>query len=215
VVTETVFSMDGDIAPLEEIYSLCLKHEAYLYVDDAHGTGVMGGGRGALSHLGLRPEPWVIQMGTYSKALGSLGGFVSASRQIVDLLINRARSFIYSTTLPAMAAAASLKALDLIESEPARPSRIDKLWENRRKLAGGLDALGLDTGASETPIMPLMADSVEAALALSAGLFEMGIYAPAIRPPTVARPRLRLSVTAAHRDEDIEKLIDGLRALLK
>jgi 8-amino-7-oxononanoate synthase len=207
VATDSVFSMDGDIAPLEDIYELCLKHGAILYIDDAHATGVLGGGRGSLAHFSLRPEPWAVQMGTYSKALGSFGAFAAGDGGAISWLLNSARSLIYSTALPACVAAASLAALEIVENDP---TRIERLWKNRERLFSGLKALGLDTGASETPIIPIIMKSVPEALELSGRLRREGVFAPAIRPPTVREPRLRLSVTAAHSAEDIERLIEAL-----
>ncbi len=215
VVTDTVFSMDGDIAPLKEIYDLCssLNSElatpdsVLLYLDDAHGTGVMGNGRGALAHFALKHEPWIIQVGTCSKALGSFGAFVSGSRDIIEWLINTARSFIFSTAIPACAVAASVKALELIERSP---ELVQKLWVNRNMLVDAFKGMGFDTGESETPIIPLKTGSVDEALNLSRYLYEKGIYAPAIRPPTVKEPRVRVTVTAAHSEEDIRTLADAL-----
>ncbi len=214
IVTDTVFSMDGDIAPLKEIYDLCssLNREpsgvsALLYLDDAHGTGVIGNGRGALAHFALRPEPWIIQMGTCSKALGSLGAFVAGSREAIEWITNKARSFIFSTAIPACAVAASVKALELIEGSP---ELLQKLWKNRRMLMDALREAGFDTGQSETPIIPLKMKTVVETLNLSRFLREKGIYAPAIRPPTVREPRVRLTVTAGHSREDIVALVKAL-----
>jgi 8-amino-7-oxononanoate synthase len=208
VATDSVFSMDGDLAPLEDIYELCLKHGAILYIDDAHATGVLGGGRGSLAHFSLRPGPWVVQMGTYSKALGSFGAFAAGEKGATSWLLNSARSLIYSTALPACVAAASLAALKIVENDPAR---IERLWKNREILLSGLKEMGLDTGASETPIIPIIMKSVPEAVELSERLRREGVYAPAIRPPTVREPRLRLSVTAAHSAEDIERLLNALK----
>ena len=159
IITDSVFSMDGDIAPLSEIYNVCLalnseprtQDSILLYIDDAHGTGVLGNGRGALAHFNIRPEPWIIQMGTFSKALGSFGAFIAADRDVVDWMTNTARSFIFSTALPACMAAASLKALELVESSP---DLIERLWRNRANLVNELRGRGYDTGTSDTPIIP-------------------------------------------------------------
>jgi 8-amino-7-oxononanoate synthase len=207
VATDSVFSMDGDIAPLAGLMELSEKYGAILYIDDAHGTGTLGNGRGALAHFGLNPGPRVIQMGTFSKALGSFGAFVAADRGTTRWLINSARSLIYSTALPPAAIAASIAALEIVGTDSAP---VERLWENRERLAGGLADLGLNTGRSRTPIIPVLFDSVEGALAASARLRKEGIYAPAIRPPTVKRPRLRLTVTAAHTEEDIARILDVL-----
>ncbi|MCL5422736.1 MAG: 8-amino-7-oxononanoate synthase [Nitrospirae bacterium] len=215
VVTDTVFSMDGDTAPLRDIYDLCFSlnselstpNSLLLYLDDAHGTGVIGNGRGALAHFALKPQPWIIQIGTCSKALGSFGAFVAGNRDVIQWIINTARSFIFSTAIPACAVAASLKALDLIEQGP---ELIPRLWRNRNMLVDALKGMGFDTGESETPIIPLKTGSVDEALNLSQYLYERGIYVPAIRPPTVKEPRVRLTVTAAHTEEDISSLIRAL-----
>ncbi|HWR59171.1 MAG TPA: aminotransferase class I/II-fold pyridoxal phosphate-dependent enzyme, partial [Thermodesulfovibrionales bacterium] len=198
VITDSVFSMDGDIAPLREIYDICLMlnselrtpNSVLLFIDDAHGTGVLGRGKGALADFDICPEPWIIQMGTFSKALGSFGAFVAGSRDVVDWLINTARSFFFSTALPACVAAASARAIELIEE---RPELIEKLWETRDRLVTGLRDKGFDISNSETPIIPLKTKSNEDALKLSQYLYEKGIYAPAIRPPAVKTPRVRIT----------------------
>ena len=210
VVTDTVFSMDGDLAPLTGIHKICKEEGALLYIDDAHGTGVLGKGRGALSHFQIKPEPWIIQMGTFSKALGSYGAFVAGSSDVILWLLNTARSFMFSTALPACIAAGSLAAIELVENGP---ERLKTLWKNREKLANGLSGLGFDTMCSQTPIIPIKTGSVEDVLRISENLFGQGIYAPAIRPPTVREPRIRITVTAAHTDEDIERLIEALRKI--
>ncbi len=223
VVTDSVFSMDGDIAPLKELYDICLTLNAgqtrgstgqthrsaptTLYIDDAHGTGVLGKGKGSLEHFGIKPEPWIIQMGTFSKALGSFGAFVAGSKDTIEFILNTTRSFIFSTALPPCIIAASGAALELIEKKPAL---IKKLWSNRDKTAKGLTKLGYDIMGSETPIIPVKTGSIENTLKTSRYLLKKGIFAPAIRPPTVKEPRIRITVTAAHTDEDIEKLIKEL-----
>lgn len=216
VVTDTVFSMDGSLAPLKEMQELLRRYEAALYLDDAHGTGVLGRGRGALSHFGLspgqRPEPWTmpwtIQMGTLSKALGSFGAFAAADGNTIEWLVNTARSFMFSTALPPPAVAASLAALDILLEDDGL---LDRLWANRDRLAAGVKALGFETGSSETPIIPLFMKDVGSALGLSERLLEKGIYAPAIRPPTVREPRIRITVTASHAEEDLDGLVGALR----
>ena len=211
VVTDSIFSMDGDIAPLLEITALCKDHGALLYLDDAHATGVLGNGRGALAHFGIRPEPWIIQMGTFSKAFGSYGAFIAAEKDIIDWLVNSARGLIYSTALPACVVAASLKALQLVQSEPILMSR---LWQNRDLLFKGLQTLGLNTLASETPIIPIVVGDVKKTMDLSIALQKHRVYCPSIRPPTVKQPRLRVTVTAAHSEEDIAALLGALEKLL-
>jgi 8-amino-7-oxononanoate synthase len=210
IVTDTVFSMEGDIAPVGELFELCKKYDALLYLDDAHGTGVLGNGKGALSHFDIRPEPWIIQMGTFSKALGSLGAFVAGSLEVIGWIVNTARSFIFSTTLPPCIVAASKAALDLIEKDS---ELIDRLWTRRNYAAGLLKDIGHDIMESETPIIPLRMETVENALKVSGHLYKRGIFAPAIRPPTVREPRIRITVTAAHTAEDIERLIEALKEL--
>jgi 8-amino-7-oxononanoate synthase len=207
IVTDTVFSMGGDIAPLYTLCEICLKYGALLYLDDAHGTGVLGGGKGALSHFDILPEPWIIQMGTFSKALGSYGAFIASSREVVDWITNTSRSLIFSTALPSCVAAASSKAIELVESTP---ELLQRLWDNRNFAFALLKGKGYDTGESETPIIPLKMKRIDDALHLSQRLYEAGIYVPAIRPPTVKEPRLRITVTAAHAKEHITSLVEEL-----
>lgn len=207
IITDTVFSMDGDIAPLEALRVLSKQYNAMLFLDDAHGTGVLGNGRGALRHFNLKPDRYIIQMGTFSKAFGSFGAFLAGTGDLIDWAINSARSFIYSTALPACVIAASCAALELIEKEPAF---ITKLWENRDKTVHFLQGIGYETMGSETPIIPIKTGSIENTLRISQHLFRNGIYAPAIRPPAVKDPRIRITVTAAHTEEDIKRLTDVL-----
>jgi 8-amino-7-oxononanoate synthase len=210
VITDTVFSMDGDIAPLKDLFHICKNHDALLYLDDAHGTGVLGNGKGALHHFNLKPDPWVIQMGTFSKAIGSFGAFVAGTADIIQWILNRSRSFIFSTALPACVAAASIAALELIENTPIL---IKRLWTNREKVVKNIKDLGYDIMGSETPIIPIKTGTIENTLRISMHLFEKGIYAPAIRPHTVKEPRIRINITAAHSDEDIERLIEALKEI--
>lgn len=210
IVTDTIFSMDGDIAPLREIVRLCRTYNAYLYIDEAHATGVIGKGKGALTHFDIDPEPWIIQMGTFSKALGSFGAFLAGSADIIAWTLNTARSFIYSTALPSCIIAASIAALELMENDP---HIIKQLWTNRDKAAQGILAAGYDTMGSETPIIPVKTGSIQNTLRIAKHLFEQGIFAPAIRPPTVKESRIRITVTAAHTDEDIERLIEVLKKI--
>ncbi len=208
IVTDSVFSMDGDIAPLGELRELALRHDAVLYMDDAHGTGVLGGGKGALNHFGLSPEPFIIQMGTLSKAVGSCGAFVAATGVVTRWLINTSRTFIYSTALPAHLVSASVEAVNIILNNP---SLVERLWKNRDCLVNGLHSIGVDTGLSRTPIVPVMLRDNRSAIGLSEFLMSGGIYAPAIRQPTVKTPRVRLTVSALHTEEDIDLLIKRLR----
>src|SRR3989475_2488692 len=224
VVTDGVFSMDGDLAPLPELDKVAEQAGVTVVVDDAHGTGVMGAtGRGTVEHFGLEGQP-LVQMGTLSKALGRLGGFVAGSRDLIEYLVNRARAFIYTTALPPAQAAAAIAALDVIEDEPERRER---LWVLRRRLHAGARQAGSDTLDSRSPIIPLLIGDAGAALRLSETLLSHGIYAPAIRPPTVpaGTSRIRLSVTAGHTPAQIDHLLevllkicasdDGLRERLK
>jgi 8-amino-7-oxononanoate synthase len=214
IITDSVFSMDGDIAPLKDIYELCLTLNStlsipnfLLYIDDAHGTGVLGNGKGALAHFGIKPEPWIIQMGTFSKALGSFGAFAAGNKDTIEWILNTARSFIFSTALPSCAAAASIAALEVIEKEP---ELLNKLWTNREQAVHGIIKLGYDIMDSETPIIPVRTGTIEKALHISRHLIENGIFAPAIRPPSVKEPRIRITVTSAHTAEDIESLTKAL-----
>lgn len=209
VITDSVFSMDGSIARIPELLELCAKYGAVLYIDDAHATGVLGGGgKGVLSHFGSAPAHWVIQMGTFSKALGSYGGFIAANGDVVQWLKNSAKTFMFSTALPASVVAASIAAVKVVEEDKGL---LGRLWENRRLLMDTINGLGFDTGDTETPIVPLILRDVEEAIRISGHLFGRGIYAPAIRPPTVRRPRIRLTVTANHMAEDIERLAQTLK----
>jgi 8-amino-7-oxononanoate synthase len=211
IITETIFSMDGDIAPLPDIVFLSKKHGALLMIDDAHGSGVLGKtGRGGLEHFAISGDN-VIQMGTLSKALGCFGGFAAGSRGLIELLINKSRSFIYSTSLPPAVSEACVTAIDIVQSQ----SRIlrKRLWEKREKLSKGLLSLGFDTLDSETPIIPLFMGDVKKCLKMGRYLYRKNIFAPAIRPPTVPNKkcRIRFSVTAVHTDRDIDFVLKNLR----
>ena len=227
VVTDTVFSMDGDLAPLPALADVCERHGAMLMIDEAHATGVLGEtGRGAAEHFGKNGD-WhqrseaktclsplfsqrLIVMGTLSKAAGSLGGYVAGSRDLIDLLVNKARSFIYTTALPPAVCAASIAGLRIIEQEPERRAA---LWARAKQLQDGLRKLGFDIGPTETPITPLIVGESAAAVELSKKLFERHILAPAIRPPTVPEggARIRLTPMATHTAEDIDALIAALK----
>jgi 8-amino-7-oxononanoate synthase len=212
IVTDGVFSMDGDIAPLPELVALAERYDALVMVDDAHATGVMGeNGTGTAEHFNLEGRVH-IQMGTLGKALGSFGAYAAGDRGLIDYLMNRSRSFIYSTALPPSVCAASLAALDVVRSEPWRR---DRLWENRRKFADGLKALGIDSGPSETPIIPVMVGDAGKTLEASRRLVELDIYATGIRPPTVPEgsARIRTTVTASHSDNDVGLAIEAFGRL--
>ena len=206
IVTDGVFSMDGDIAPLPDLVRLAERYHAILMVDDAHATGVLGKqGRGTAEHFGLEDRVH-IQMGTMGKALGSFGAYVAGARDIVRYLLNTCRSYLFSTSLPPAVCAASIASLDVLEAEPWRR---EKLWENRNRLAHGLASLGVSTAPSATPILPLLVGSSDQALQASQEAFEQGIFATAIRPPTVpdGSARLRATVMATHSEEDIEQAV--------
>lgn len=208
VITDTVFSMDGDLAPLQDIYEICIRNGAFLYLDDAHGTGVLGRGKGALAHFGLKAEPWIIQMGTFSKALGSFGAFVAGSEDVIRWISNTARSFLFSTALPSPVIAAAAAGLRLAEHNPELAG---KLWSNRERLYEGLKSLGYNDSVSMTPILTVRADKISEVLGLSEYLYGKGIYVPAIRPPSVIGPRLRITVTAAHTERQIDRLLGELK----
>ncbi|MBF0320599.1 MAG: 8-amino-7-oxononanoate synthase [Nitrospirae bacterium] len=207
VITESVFSMDGDIADIYNLVVLCDKYGAALYIDDAHATGVLGNGRGSVAHFNVVQTNNIIQMGTYSKALGSVGGFAAASASVVDYLFNTARTLMYSTALPASAAAASVAAIDYIG---AHPEALTRLRENIMACRRMLIAKGFPVTLDETPVIPIVFSSAKEVLHISQCLIENGIYAPAVRPPTVKTPRIRISISAAHKKEDIERLVNTL-----
>lgn len=207
VLTDSVFSIDGDLADLAGLTALTARHGALLLVDDAHALGVFGAtGAGAFEHLGLPPADHVIQTFTLSKALGSQGGAVAGPRTLIDLLINRARTFIYTTGLAPPAVAAALAALDVMAREPERRAR---LWAGRERLAEDLRRQGWDLGASASPIVPLRVGEAAASLALAAHLRAQGLLGVAIRPPTVPRGAacVRLSVMATHTPAHIDRLL--------
>ena len=209
VVTDSVFSMDGDTAPLPEIVEIAQKYDAILMIDDAHATGVFGQhGKGMIEHCGLEGKIDII-MGSLSKAIGSIGGFIAGSKHLIDFLKNKARPFVYTTALPPAACAASLAGLTLIQEDTFL---IDKLWENIRHLKSQLSEF-ISNISGESPIIPIIIGSAEDALNLSTRLYENGILIPAIRPPTVplGTSRLRISLMATHSKDDIDKLINTLK----
>ena len=208
VVTDGVFSMDGDIAPLPGIVEAAEAHEAAVMVDDAHASGVLGrNGRGSVDHFGLDGRV-AIQVGTLSKAMGVLGGYVAGSRVLRDLLIQRARPFLFSTSHPPAVAAACLEAVRIMDDEP---ELIERLWANTRRFKSELVRLGFDTGASETPITPVMMGDAATAISFADRLFEVGVFAPSVVYPTVAldRARIRTIVTAAHTDEQLDRCAEA------
>jgi 8-amino-7-oxononanoate synthase len=210
IVTDTLFSMDGDIAPLAEIAELAKRHGAMLMIDEAHATGVFGAqGRGLAEHLGVETQVDA-HVGTLSKALGCAGGFVAGSRRLCEWLVNRARSYVYSTAHPAANCAAALAALDVVRDEPHRRQRVLALAQRLRTRLG---ELGLITGSSSSQIVPVILGDSARAMKMAADLRERGFFLPAIRPPTVptGRAMLRISVTAAHTDEMIDALVAAMK----
>jgi len=206
VVTDGVFSMDGDIAPLPAIVAAAEEFGAAVMVDDAHASGVLGAaGRGSVDHFGLHGRV-AIQVGTLSKAVGVLGGYVAGSQDLRDLLVQRARPILFSTSAPPAVAAACLEAIHVLEDEPELHER---LWANTRHFKAELKRLGFDTGASETPITPVMTGDSALAGRFSGRLFEEGIFAQPIVYPTVAldKARIRTIVTAAHTDAHLERAL--------
>ena len=203
VITDGVFSMDGDIARLPEIVDAAEEAEAIVYVDDAHASGVLGrNGRGTVDHFDLHGRVHV-QVGTLSKAMGVLGGYVAGSQSLREVLIHRARPFLFSTSHPPGVAAACLAAIEVLETEP---ERIERLWANTHRFKEGLRALGFNIGQSETPITPVIAGGGALAMQLSDRLFEEGVFAQGIGFPTVAeaKSRVRTIVTAEHTDADLD-----------
>jgi 8-amino-7-oxononanoate synthase len=212
IITDAVFSMDGDLAPLPEMLALCEQHDAWLLVDDAHGFGVLGeGGRGSLVHFGLA-APRIILMGTLGKAAGVSGAFVAAEQVVIDTLVNSARSYVYTTASPPALAVALLESLKLIEQGDALRSHLRQLIASLR---AGLVDLPWQLMPSDTAIQPLLIGDNHRALQLSEGLRERGIWVAAIRPPTVPQgtARLRITLSAAHSAADVDKLIGALHEL--
>jgi len=209
VITDGVFSMDGDIAPLREIAALAREHGAIMMVDDAHASGVLGkNGRGTIDHFGVHGQV-DIQVGTLSKAIGVLGGYVCGTKSLIEYLYHRARPFLFSTSHPPAVAAACVAAFEVLEREP---ERIERLWSNTNRFRAGLKRLGFDTGVSETPIIPILVGEADRAMRLSDRAFERGVFAQGIGFPTVAkgRARLRTIVTATHTEEELDKALEIL-----
>ena len=209
IVTDSLFSMDGDLAPLEELADLKRRFAAQLMVDEAHAFGCIGpGGKGCAAEAGVL-EGVDIFVGTFSKALGGAGGFVAGSKVKTDYLVNRARGFIYTTGIPIVSCLAAEAALDIIAAEPQRRARLSN---NATYLRGRLHEGGLSIGDSQSYIVPVMVGSADLAVRTAQALWERGLWAAAIRPPTVAPAgsRLRLSVMSEHTDEDLEHLCNAL-----
>ncbi len=214
IVTDGVFSMDGDLAPLPQLADIAQRHNALLVVDDAHGLGVLGtDGRGALEHFGLNLQMVPVLIGTLGKAFGSFGAFVAGGEDLIEYLIQRARPYIYTTALPPAVAHATLTSLRLAQAESWRREHLRALIARFRH---GAQQLGVKLMPSETPIQPLVAGDSQTALALSAELRNHGIYVTAIRPPTVptGMARLRITLSAAHSEAQVDHLLAALEMIL-
>ncbi len=208
VITDGVFSMDGDIAPLPGICDVAERYEAAVMVDDAHASGVLGrNGRGTIDHFGLHGRV-DIQVGTLSKAVGVMGGYIAGRQHLKDYLIQRCRPLLFSTSQPPAVAAACIAAIDVLEQEP---ERIERLWDNTRFFKSALRELGFDTGISETPITPVITGAEASAQQLAARLFEEGIFATSVVYPTVplGRARVRTIVTSEHTRDDLQLCVDA------
>lgn len=213
ILTDAVFSMDGDLAPLPELLALAERHDTWLVVDDAHGFGVLGPqGRGSLAHFGLPPSPRLIHMGTLGKAAGAAGAFVAGAAVVIEWLLQRARTYIFTTGGSPAIACALLAALDLIERGDTRRDHLQRLTT---QLRSGLAETRWQLLPSPTAIQPVLVGDNHEVLRVAAALFERGLWVPAIRPPTVPAggARLRVSLSAAHTPEQVARLIDALRSL--
>ena len=209
VISDGVFSMDGDIAPLDRIAKLGERHGAMVYVDDAHGEGVLGeGGRGIVSHFRLSRKSVQVEMGTFSKAFGVVGGHISGSRDLVDFAYNKSRTWLLSGSAPPAVAAACLAAVDVLEKEP---QHVKRLWDNTRRFKAAMRDLGFDIGKSETPITPVMVGDSGLAKRLSARLFDLGVFALPIVFPMVAqgKARIRTIMNAALTEKDLDLAADA------
>ncbi|MDA4117955.1 MAG: glycine C-acetyltransferase [Thaumarchaeota archaeon] len=215
IITDGVFSMDGDIAPLDKIAKLASEHGALVYVDDAHGEGVLGeGGRGIVSHFNLGRNEVQIEMGTFSKAFGVVGGHISGSSDLVSFAYNKSRTWLLSGSHPPAVAAACISAIDVLENEP---ERVQSLWNHTRRFKKTMSELGFDIGKSESPITPIMVGEAEVAKKLSARLFEEGVFALPIIFPMVAKgkARIRTIMNAALTAEDFDFAINAFEKIGK
>jgi glycine C-acetyltransferase len=206
LITDGVFSMDGDIAPLPALVDVAERHGAIMMVDDAHASGVLGeGGAGTVDHFGLHGRV-DIQVGTLSKAIGVIGGFIAGPAHLIEWLQNRGRPYLFSTSAPPAVTAACVAALDVLRDEP---ERLTRLWSNSESFKGGLQELGFDTGTSETPITPVITGDEAKTQAFALRLFEEGVFCPAIVFPTVGKgqARVRTIVTADHSDGDLAEAL--------
>lgn len=211
IITDGVFSMDGDVAPLDKIARIAKDHGAMVYVDDAHGEGVLGeGGRGIVSHFGLSRDMVQVEMGTFSKAFGVVGGHVSGSQDLVNYAYNKSRTWLLSGSHPPPVAAACLAAVDVLEREP---EHVRNLWRNTKMFKSALSRMGFNTGVSTTPITPVIVGESRAAKLLSSRLFELGVFALPIVFPMVAKDkaRIRTIMNAALTEEDVQFGIDAFQ----
>lgn len=212
IVTESVFSMDGDLVPLEDLVALAHRYGAMLMVDEAHGTGLFGAtGAGLVEELGLQ-EKVDVQMGTFSKALGSLGGYIAGDRDLIQYLVQTARSLVFTTGLPPAVVAASTEALRIARTEPERRAA---LWRNVRQLREGLTGIGFSLGPSESQILPVLLGNDRRAMSSCRFLLRHGVFVQGIRPPTVppGTARLRVAPMATHTESDIASALDAFRDL--
>ncbi len=213
VTTDGVFSMDGDIAPLDEIAKLSAEYGAFVYVDDAHGEGVLGeGGRGIISHFKLSHREVHAEVGTFSKAFGSIGGHVSGSEDLINFAYNKSRTWLLTASHPPHVAAVQLAAIEVLETEP---EHVKRLWDNTNYFRKEVENLGYDTGNSQTPIIPLIVGEAAKAKALSERLFEEGVFALPIVYPMVAKDkaRIRTIMNAGHSREDLDEVLAALEKI--
>jgi len=206
VVVDGVYSMEGDIAPLPEIVKVCKKYGARVMVDDAHGVGVLGKtGRGTAEHFGLEKDVDII-MGTYSKSMASIGGFVAASEDVIHYIKHTSRPLIFSASPPPASVASVIAALDVIDQEPERRER---LWHNTNKMMKAFNNMGFDTGTSETPIIPLLMGEMELAFTMWKILSDEGVFVNPVAPPATPPGRclIRTSYMATHTDEQLDRVL--------
>jgi len=211
IVTDGVFSMDGDLAPLPAIAEIAAEHGAGVYVDDAHGEGVLGeGGRGIVNHFGLTRDQVHAEMGTFSKAFGIVGGHLSGSEALIKFAMNKARTWLLSGALPPSVAAATIAAIDVMENNP---ERVERVWENREYFLDRMKALGFDTGHSETPIVPIMCGDSKTAKELADFVWQEGVYVLAIVYPMVARDkaRIRVQLCSEHTEDQLDQAIEAFK----
>jgi len=212
IITDGVFSMDGDIAPLDTIVKHAKAHGAMVFVDDAHGEGVLGdGGRGIVSHFGLGRSDVQVEMGTFSKAFGVVGGHISGSRALVNFALNKSRTWLLSGSHPPAVAAACIAAIDVLETEP---QHVKNLWKNTDYFRKGIQKMGFDTGKSQTPIVPVMVGKSADAKRLSARLFELGVFALPIVFPMVAedKARIRTIINATLSKENLDEALGAFES---